>query len=647
MNLKLWLLLLFLCAVIVPAQLRKDKHNEHDRNGKHDKHERHGEHGHERHGEHGHGRHGKDEKKQKGRVKDLIAESDVSDDSSDDDDDPNDWLFELQDVRGKCTPNPCLNGGDCEEKRNTFKCHCSKKFSGRICQRSKRVCMRGTCGKGLCLLTKNPPYYACKCIPPFLPPNCEIPSPCTPNPCENNGKCVKDEDDFDCICKNGFKGKYCKVDPNDCYEGDGESYRGKVSETEERDECLDWNSEFVLDMRSFPSNAFASSTGLGPHNYCRNPDGDKKPWCFIKRNKRLRWDYCVVRKCPPPATTTAKMSITTAKPQLITAEPPGSTTPKVTPTKPSLPETANTSQHFASEIVPTNSEAFTTPESTTSTKGILSPQLTISPHNATSLTRDFATCGKPQTKKQQNRIYGGLKAIPGSHPWQASLQVKPKGSTQVYSHICGGTLIKSCWVLTAAHCIGRNQDYRVVLGGVNLGGNEPADQTLQVEKTIVHEKFKETPNVVYNDIALLKLKATKGECAKETQFVKTACLTKEPFEDGKECSISGWGATELYYGSLHLLDAQVLLISQEACSSNKAYAALLDDGMFCAGYLKGGVDSCQGDSGGALTCERNQTHYVYGIVSWGDSCGKKGKPGVYTRVLKYMDWINKKTAEGA
>lgn len=44
---------------------------------------------------------------------------------------------------------------------------------------------------------------------------------------------------------------------------------------------------------------------------------------------------------------------------------------------------------------------------------------------------------------------------------------------------------------------------------------------------------------------------------------------------------------------MHLLDAQVLLISQEACSSNKVYSALLDDGMFCAGYLKGGVDSCQ------------------------------------------------------
>ncbi|XP_051946572.1 hyaluronan-binding protein 2-like [Xyrauchen texanus] len=630
MNFKLWLLLLFLCAVIVPAQL-KNKHDEHGRHGKHDKqHGRHGELGHGRHGEQGHGRHGKHGKKDRGRVKDLIAEYDMSDDSSDNDD-ANDWLFELQDVKGKCTPNPCKNGGVCEEKRDKFKCKCPKQFRGRRCERGKRVCMRGTCGKGLCLLTQNPPYYTCKCIPPFMPPNCKKASPCTPNPCENNGKCVKEEDDFDCVCENGFIGKYCQVDPNDCYEGDGESYRGKVSETEEGDECLDWNSEFVLDKGSFPFDAFVSTTGLGPHNYCRNPDGDKKPWCFIKRNKKLRWDYCDVRKCPTPATTTAKMVTTTAKPKPSTAVTPPQTT--------SPPET---------EMVPTKSKAFTTPESITSITAITSPSLLITSHHKTaSFTRSFATCGKPQPKKKPNRIYGGLKSIPGAHPWQVSVQVKLKGTTQEYKHICGGTLIKSCWVLTAAHCIGRNQDYRVVLGGVNLGENEPADQTLQVESFIVHEKFLETPNVVYNDIALLKMNATNGECAKETQFVKIACLAEEPFADGTECSISGWGATEfLDYGSIHLLDAQVLLISQEACSSNKVYGALLDDGMICAGYLKGGVDSCQGDSGGPLTCDRDQTHYIYGIVSWGDNCGEKGKPGVYTRVLKYVDWINEKTGEG-
>uniref|UniRef100_A0A672LB35 trypsin n=1 Tax=Sinocyclocheilus grahami TaxID=75366 RepID=A0A672LB35_SINGR len=496
---------------------------------------------------------------------------------------------------GKCSPNPCLNGGECEEKRDKFKCKCPRQFVGRRCERGKRVCKRGTCGAGLCLLTPSPPYYKCKCIPPFTPPNCRSTAPCNPSPCQNNGRCVVDEGDFDCICPGGYSGQYCQVGPDDCYEGDGQSYRGKVSETEDGDECLDWNSEFVLDKGAFPSVAFASSEGLGPHNSCRNPDGDKKPWCFIKKDRRLRWDYCDVRKCPTRGKTYDKDN--------------GSITPEST-----------SSVHITTTPVPP----------------------TTLPKNYT-LTRDFLTCGKPEPKKQVNRIYGGLKAIPGAHPWQVSVQVKPKGSIQEYRHICGGTLIKPCWVLTAAHCIDKKHDYRVILGGLNLIQKEQTDQTVLVEDTIIHEKFKETPDVVYNDIALLKLKATNGECAKETQFVKAACLPKAPFADGTECRISGWGATETSeYGSVHLLDAQVLLISQEACSSSKVYASLLDDGMFCAGYLKGGVDSCQGDSGGPLTCERNETHYIYGIVSWGDNCGEKNKPGVYTRVLKYLDWINEK-----
>uniref|UniRef100_A0A671KZ05 trypsin n=1 Tax=Sinocyclocheilus anshuiensis TaxID=1608454 RepID=A0A671KZ05_9TELE len=272
------------------------------------------------------------------------------------------------------------------------------------------------------------------------------------------------------------------------------------------------------------------------------------------------------------------------------------------------------------------------PESTSSAQIATTPVPPTPLSKNDTSTKSFLTCGKPNPKKQLNRIYGGLKAIPGARPWQVSVQVKPKGSTQQYRHICGGTLIKTCWVLTAAHCIDKKHDYRVILGGLNLIQKEQTDQTVLVEETIIHEKFKETPDVIYNDIALLKLKATNGKCAKETQFVKAACLPKEPFTDGTECSISGWGATETSeHGSVHLLDAQVLLISHEVCSSNKVYSSLLDDGMFCAGYLKGGVDSCQGDSGGPLTCERNQTHYIYGIVSWGDSCGEKNKPGVYTR----------------
>lgn len=46
----------------------------------------------------------------------------------------------------------------------------------------------------------------------------------------------------------------------------------------------------------------------------------------------------------------------------------------------------------------------------------------------------------------------------------------------------------------------RNHEMQVVLGGLDLGKKESFEQTLAVEKTIVHEGYKETSQAVYNDI---------------------------------------------------------------------------------------------------------------------------------------------------
>ena len=55
------------------------------------------------------------------------------------------------------------------------------------------------------------------------------------------------------------------------------------------------------------------------------------------------------------------------------------------------------------------------------------------------------------------------------------------------------------------------------------------------------------------------------------------------------------------YGSNHLLDANVMLISQEKCSESRIYGKAIDATMFCAGHLQGGIDSCQVSRGNSRT----------------------------------------------
>ncbi|XP_055991527.1 kallikrein-13-like [Sorex fumeus] len=221
---------------------------------------------------------------------------------------------------------------------------------------------------------------------------------------------------------------------------------------------------------------------------------------------------------------------------------------------------------------------------------------------------------------------GGFTCQPHSQPWQAALQVHGQ-------LLCGGVLVHPKWVLTAAHC--QKEGCRVYLGKHALSRVEPGEQVREVTRFIPHPQYQVSPTHMNHDhdIMLLELQdpVQIGHHVRVLPLSRHDCLPP-----GTSCLVSGWGTTTSpqvsYPQTLQCVNIQ--LRSDAEC--RQVYPGKITPNMLCAGTEEGGKDSCEGDSGGPLLC--NGT--LHGIISWGDfPCGQPNRPGVYTRVSRYVPWI--------
>ncbi|XP_038149143.1 elastase-1-like isoform X1 [Cyprinodon tularosa] len=234
------------------------------------------------------------------------------------------------------------------------------------------------------------------------------------------------------------------------------------------------------------------------------------------------------------------------------------------------------------------------------------------------------------------RVVGGQVSSPNAWPWQISLQYQSSGN---WYHTCGGSLIRTGWVMTAAHCVDSPRTFRVVLGEHDLNSNSGREQVISVSQIYVHSNWNSNSVASGYDIALLKLSSN----AVLNSYVQLASLppSGQVLPHNNPCYITGWGRTSTG-GSLsaQLKQAYLPVVDHKTCSSSSWWGSTVKTTMVCGG---GGSDSgCNGDSGGPLNCQVSGKYYVHGVTSfvsaWG--CNYPQKPTVFTRVSAYIDWIN-------
>lgn len=257
----------------------------------------------------------------------------------------------------------------------------------------------------------------------------------------------------------------------------------------------------------------------------------------------------------------------------------------------------------------------------------------------------------------EQRIVGGQPTTIEEWPWQVAIVRPPDGRNGYERQFCGGSLVDTRVVLTAAHCVYDSdagafsppRKFSIVSGRTTLSSNQGAETPVSEVFYFVSGPSGPQPQSqsqptssppLYDestsrwDVVLLEL-ATPAPAP-----ARPVLIANQPerglWNPGAQAFVTGWGSTATAAGPYpdNLQEGEVEIIDDGTCETSQVGGSFDPRTMVCAGkFPQGGTDTCQGDSGGPLVVPAGTAQFrLVGVTSFGTGCAFPTQPGVYARV---------------